>query len=799
MVNTKRNVFIGYIAVQLAAYYTWLYFLSRNEDLTTLGANVLSAAAPLVAAISLLGTYRSRGSGSGSSFWLLLSLGNFSFFAAEAIWLYYENGLGVEVPFPGWADLFYLLQIGFYLVAFFGKFYDEIKTFKAVRLLFDTLIVMTVATAFSWYFFIRQLIQDSGEPPFATAVLLSYPVGDLGLVFALVGSLFVTSRIFDQKTLLLLLAGLSVQIVADSAFLYLSVVNDYESGSWVDPLWTVATLLVALAGRCESDRRRDPGTGTEAERSRPEYRSLKPIRIALPYVGVLLLFIVMIRNHNRVDSITIGSIVSLSLIIVRQVITLLENDKLLQSLQGMTERLGELVDKQTEELLEKNRQLQQAMQRMRFMAYHDELTELPNRRMFEEKLAETLARTDGGAEKTAVLFLDLDRFKKINDHMGHHVGDRLLKACAAKFRSCLDESATLCRLSGDEFAMLLPRVNDTADIERFVDRLRVMLEEPVTLNNHDMHVTFSLGIAVSPEDGKTVEQLMQHADHALFVAKEAGRNKSQFFTPDMFTELERTAYLENELFKAIERGQLALLYQPQLDVLSGRLRGVEALIRWHHPELGTISPVEFIPIAEETGLIVPIGEWVIRTACLQHKRWLEQGFPHLRIGINLSPSHFMQERLVDNIRAILQETDMDPGFLDLEITESVTMHGTDEVVQKLFDLKTLGVSVSIDDFGTGYSSLSYLQNFPLDTLKIDKSFVSHIDDGMNGGVIVKTIVAMAHSLKLNVIAEGVETEEQLRFLRQLGCNEIQGYYISKPVPAEEATRLLVQWNGAATP
>ncbi|MBD0382696.1 EAL domain-containing protein [Paenibacillus sp. WST5] len=432
-------------------------------------------------------------------------------------------------------------------------------------------------------------------------------------------------------------------------------------------------------------------------------------------------------------------------------------------------------------------------EQIRYMAYYDDMTGLPNRRKFKDHLNETICFSKTTGQKLAVFYLDIDRFKLVNDSFGHDYGNMLLLQLAERFTRCVTENDFLARTEGDEFAFFFTNVADHNDAIALVAGINRVLEQPFLLEQYELHVTASIGIAISSEDAEDAETLMKYADIALARAKEKGRNDFQIFNSDMKSVSINRLKLENELRKAIAGDEFILYYQPQVDIESGRIVGIEALIRWDHPERGIISPNHFIPFAEESGLIVPIGEWVLRAACKQNKAWQIQGFPPVPISVNLSMRQFFQHNLKGKISYVLEQTGLDPQYLELEITESMTMD-VDHAIQSLLELKELGVNVSIDDFGTGYSSLYYLKKFPIDKLKIDRSFVRDIMVDPNDAAIVATIIAMTHHLNLKVIAEGVETEDQLRFLHQNRCNEVQGYWFSPPVSAEKIESML---NGNA--
>lgn len=432
-----------------------------------------------------------------------------------------------------------------------------------------------------------------------------------------------------------------------------------------------------------------------------------------------------------------------------------------------------------------------AMQRrvedtLRHQASYDVLTGLPNRLLFNDRLTLALANTHQEGEILAVLFLDLDGFKKINETLGHGVGDRLLQDVAQRLQKCLRESDTIARWCGDEFTLLLSPIVCAEDATQIAQVILSAFNFSFHIEGKgEFYIKASIGIALAPYDGEDAETLLKNADAAMHRVKQQGRNNYQLYTPSIGTQALERMVLENNLYKALEREEFILHYQPQIDLKTGKIAGMEALLRWQHPEQGLIPPNQFIPVAEETGLINPIGEWVLRTACAQNKAWQLAGLPPLRVAVNLSARQFMQQNLIEKIAQILEETGLEPHYLEIEITETTAIQDIDFTISVLQTLKNMGIYISMDDFGTGYSSLSSLKRFPLSTLKIDRSF---IDDA----AIVKAVIALGHGLNLKVIAEGVETPGQLEFLREVKCDDVQGYFLSKPLSPEAAANLFIQ-------
>ncbi len=427
---------------------------------------------------------------------------------------------------------------------------------------------------------------------------------------------------------------------------------------------------------------------------------------------------------------------------------------------------------------------------LEFQAKHDSLTGLANRNLLRERLTHAIADAERNGSPVWILFVDLDRFKFINDTLGHEAGDKLLKTLAMRLQAVARDADTVARLGGDEFVLVLPEYTSDGPGMAVLQQIMDAVAQPLVLEQHEFFLTCSIGVAVYPKDGLTAETLTKHADIAMYRAKETGRNTFQFYAPSMNERTLDRLSIEADLRHALERQEFSLHYQPQINAMSGQIVGMEALIRWNHPIHGMISPARFVGLAEEMGLINPIGAWVINQACVQAKTWQLAGLGDLRVAVNLSARQFTQKNLVQAIADILHATGLEPRFLELELTESMVMNDVDSAITILRNLKGLGVHIAIDDFGTGYSSLSYLRRFPIDVLKIDQSFVNDLMVDADDAAIVVSIISLAHSLRLQVVAEGVENSDQLAFLRAHGCDQMQGYYFSKPISAEAFERLL---------
>ncbi len=458
--------------------------------------------------------------------------------------------------------------------------------------------------------------------------------------------------------------------------------------------------------------------------------------------------------------------------------------------QELLKAIATRLEKQTAVVHRYSAELKQVEERLNYLVHYDNLTNLPNQQLLRDRLQQLILQANRLQQGLAVLSLDLDRFSRINETLGHAIGNQLLKAVAHRLSGCLGTAHTIARLNSDQFVIVLSPSNPSPDAARIAKILLNVLSEPFLLHDREIFLTASIGIALYPNDSSDIDSLLQHADAALFHARQQGGHQYQFYTPQMKGHLSRLLTLEAGLRYALERSELQVYYQPQVDLQTGRIVGAEALLRWQHPEFGFVSPAEFIPIAEQNGSIVPIEEWVLQTVCSQLMAWNRAGLPPLRIAANLSGRQFSQPNLSQRVVQILQSTGIDPQFLELELTERIVIQNVEENISSLRRLKALGVQISIDDFGTGYSSLNYLKQFPFDTLKIDRCFVRNIDEDAKNAAITSAIIQMAHNLNLRVIAEGIETAGELAFLCDCLCDEMQGYLFSRPVCAAEFEALV---------
>ena len=475
-----------------------------------------------------------------------------------------------------------------------------------------------------------------------------------------------------------------------------------------------------------------------------------------------------------------------------------EKDTFTPEFSGLLQRLADNVSFALESF-DRADEKTKADERIEYLASHDSLTQLPNREMFNEMLRHAIEAAGRHQRQFALLFIDLDRFKVINDSLGHDAGDMLLVQIADRLRVCLRSSDVVARFGGDEFVVLVEEINERGDVERVAADVLAALARPMQLRGHECHTTASIGIAMYPSDGSDAQELTKNADMAMYLAKEDGKNGFRFFSRAIKTQSIERLTLESALRRALEREQFLLHYQPKIDMVSGQITGVEALLRWTHPDLGLVPPGQFIPLAEETGMIVPIGRWVLKEACAQNMAWQRRGLRPVTMAVNLSPRQFADEHLLQDVDEALLASGMSPVLLQLEVTESMVMRNVSRAIRVLDAIQNRGIRLAIDDFGTGYSSMSLMKQFPIDTIKIDRSFVRDLSHDSEDQAIAQAIISMGKALGMTVIAEGVETVEQQEFLRSHACDEMQGFLFSKPLPPRELAELLRTASAPVSP
>ncbi|WP_426451405.1 putative bifunctional diguanylate cyclase/phosphodiesterase [Paenibacillus sp. S-38] len=744
-----------------------LFWADAGEGMVSL-AELL---APLAA--TLLGIRASFGHrGVLRVFWSSISLGALFYFVAQSIWGYHYIR-GGDMPFPaaGTADVLWNLQTAFFVCALFYVMYKQVNAARGLRFLFDIGIVVLFLCTLAWEFIVSPNLERLLAEPDWILIMsgVLYPASDLGLVLGLLMLHYQQVTVLSTRVMRFLTVGFASFVVGDIFYFFDILAGTYEVGSWYDPFWSLGLLLSGMAALHSLSERGNAVSAVPARDDRWEAQN-KRLRYLVPYLSLLLLCSLVMQRLSEVDGLVIGTILMILLIVVRQLSILFENEELVCRLKQML-----------------NSSEHQAM--------HDELSGLPNKRMFERSLSAAVEESAAGGKKLAVLFMDLDRFKYINDSLGHAIGDELIRQVGRRLAGILAGKGLVARLGGDEFTILLTGWREKKELELLAAELLHEIAKPYKVENHEILTTTSIGIALYPSDGEDGAELMKHADAAMYKAKEKGKGRAQFYEPVLSGEILKRMSMEHALRQALQREELYLVYQPQVCTKTEEIMGAEALLRWRLEDGRQISPADFIPLAEETGLIVPIGDWVLRTACRQAVQWERSGLPPLKVAVNVSPKQLVQNRFVQRVADILEETGLQPGRLVIEITEGIALLNTSETTEILLGLKKLGIAISMDDFGTGYSSLGYLRTFQVDSLKIAQSFISRITVGAEHEGIVRAIMAMAGSMQLEVIVEGVETAQQLRLLKGIAECLVQGYYYYRPMAPEELTFLLEKQAG----
>lgn len=753
-----RRSFLLFSLSYVALEYAWIYFVPSQLD----AALVLEALPPLISALVLFAVFRAH-PGHERWFWLLLAFGSVMYAIAQLYWSGYEWIYDIPAPVPSISDLLWAMQSVFLVIALVYLLVRVKNAFQGFRFLFDAIILAVSVTALSCEFIAKpaiETIMEATDSWMLTATVTFYPMADVFIIGCLFMAHFVYGKLFHARVMRALTFGLLLNVCADSLYLLLVANGNFDTALWIGPFWSLGLFLIALAGMASVELK---VIGTP----KVDSANADLMRIAYPYATLIALLFVMMERGERWDMISIASALIIICILVRQIIVLLENDALC-------------------------RKLQSSLERTRFLANHDPLSNLPNRRCFEMKLSEAIARAERDRLVLAVMLIDLDRFKYVNDNLGHLAGDRMIRIVADRLRSLLQEPIAIARQGGDEFTVLIERVEQNDNLSQLANRIGSTIAAPLPVDGHEIRSSASIGIAVYPQDGTDAYTLMKNADAAMYRAKSLGGGRHHPYTQQLKGDLFKRWTMEHALRKAYEQNELMLYYQPQVSADDGSIVGVEALLRWRTSSGQLVNPAEFIPLAEETALIVPIGDWVLLTACRQAQLWRKSGWLDVEMAVNVSPKQLEQDDFVERVQAILIETAMQPHLLMLEITESAAISETGDAARKLAELKSLGIRLAMDDFGTGYSSLGHLRTFGVDTLKIAQSFIRDVAANNSLASIVRAIVAMSSSLGLTIVAEGVEEESEYVFLRSIGCDRIQGYYFYKPMPKHDMEQLLME-------
>jgi diguanylate cyclase (GGDEF)-like protein len=768
------------LALVTVLWSGWLLWGSGTPSTQTVSNLGLTAVPFVVAMACLLRGLRLRGS--LRRFWILLGASAAAWGVGQTIWTLYETGLGREVPFPSWADAGYLAAVPLAVAALLVLPAAAQSMAGLLRIVLDGVMVALALFCTSWILVLGPLFAAGGDNLLSTILSLAYPVGDVVTITMLIFALLRARQGGEaaRQPLYLIGLGLTGIALADSGFVYLTSQTSYTSGSFIDIGWFAGFAVLFVAAR----RPERPVAAAEADRGLRFVSSL-----SVPYTPVVIMATTVLFQHLRGEALdgtaTFTAMAVLLLIVLRQVLTLRENLALVRNLE-------ERVERRTAD----HRRLQEELAHQ---AFHDSLTGLANRALFKDRVEHALTRLQRRRRPLAVFFLDLDRFKAINDSFGHASGDALLIAVSRRLRDCVRAEDTVARLGGDEFAVLVENLAGDAEVRIVADRVKEAFRDPIVIDGRELAVAASIGIALSEAGAETADDLLRNADLAMYRAKAAGGGARQYI-PEMHAGMIERLELESDLRQALAREQLYLVYQPIVDLQTGRLSGAEALLRWQHPTRGVVSPADFIPVAESSGMIVPIGEWVLRQACRDARRWDEiPGGEALSVSVNLSGRQLQTSELPSVVPHALLEAGLAPGRLTLEMTESVLIDRSDEMLALLHELRRIGVRLAIDDFGTGYSSLSYLHRFPVDIVKVDRSFVESLTGEADEISLAESIIRIGQGLRVTTVAEGIEDTTQLEALQRLGCDHGQGYYFARPMSAADFEAYIAEreaWRAA---
>ena len=713
--------------------------------------------------------------GSLRTSWVLLGASCGAWAVGQTIWTIYETGFGVEVPFPSWADAGYLAAVPLAAAGLIIMPAAAQSMAGLLRIVLDGVMVALALFCTSWILVLGPLFEAGGDSLLGTILSLAYPVGDVVTITMLIFALLRARQGGEAARQPLYLVGLGLTgiALADSGFVYLTSQTSYTSGSFIDIGWFAGFAVLFVAAR----RPERPAPTADSEQGLRFVSSL-----SVPYTPVVIMATTVLFQHLRGQALdgtaTFTAMAVLLLIVLRQVLTLRENLGLLRTLEDR-------VELRTAELRRRDEDRKRLQEELSHQAFHDSLTGLANRALFKDRVDHALKRFQRRRRPLAVFFLDLDRFKAINDSFGHASGDALLIAVSKRLSDCVRDEDTVARIGGDEFAVLVENLAGEAEVRIVAERVKEAFRDPIVIDGRELAVAASIGIALSEAGTETADDLLRNADLAMYRAKAAGGGARQY-APEMHAGMIDRLELESDLRQALVRNQLYLVYQPIVDLRTGRLSGAEALLRWQHPSRGVVSPADFIPVAESSGMIVPIGEWVLRQACRDARRWDGiRGGEQLSVSVNLSGRQLQTSELPSIVPHALLDAGLAPGRLTLEMTESMLIDRSDEMLSLLHELRRIGVRLAIDDFGTGYSSLSYLHRFPVDVVKIDRSFIESLTGEADETSLVGSIIRIGQGMRLATVAEGIEDAAQLRALQRLGCEHGQGYHFARPMSAAD--------------
>ncbi|MED1114737.1 putative bifunctional diguanylate cyclase/phosphodiesterase [Bacillus paramycoides] len=898
--QTHVSILISISLLYIAIHYVSMSFLYEYS----LPFQILTGISTILIDItvcSYIFYFSNMKQGLSRLFWIILTIGSFSYFIGDIVVTYQRLILHDYFTFVDPSDFFYLL----FLISFaFAFLYEIIYNRDLLEQLFticDICIIVTAQFTLSYYLLIERTIHIFTTSYIDMFVQLTYPMADLLFLLIGINLLFRPLALLPKPVGALLSSSLILYATTDAIYAYIKYFIPEYPMFTVAPLYQVTLVMVAIACILHTK-----------EPEKQEQVLLTPqvgesIRLSLPYISVVTLIVFILVENVFAPIVVIGLTLTFFFVLIRHMLVRRQNKVLLLAQMQFNSELEKQIELRTEDLVEqknelyhnqqmfkslyehhpdpiftldlygnflnvnnagttllgyqtnellnqpyyslmyeedleeiitafhhvkkgksisleirayhKNRDIyylnvtavpiflkehisgvylmikditetKQQQEQINFLAYHDTLTELANRRSFHQQLEKAIIRAKTSKRPFAVMFLDLDRFKVINDTLGHRIGDLLLIAVAKRLERISTPNMKLARLAGDEFTILIEDYKKDKDVQKIADMIVVSMNEPFEIENQHLQISSSIGIAIYPEAGEDPLSILQHADMAMYEAKNKGKNGSSLYTKELYKKMERKARIEKDLPLALVNKEFFLVYQPQVDITTNKVIGAEALIRWKHPLLGEISPCEFVPIVEETPQVIPLGHWVLRESCRQLKLWQTLGYKDLKMSVNLSAKEFQQDQLLENIAHILKDVGIDPKYVTLELTERIAMIDEKETLLRLKQLKEYGIQTSIDDFGTRYSSLAYLSIFPIDTLKVPREFTQLADHRAEERAIVSTILSLANTLNLSVVAEGIETEKQLKFFQKNNCRYMQGYYFSKPLGSKQFIKFL---------
>ena len=733
--------------------------------------------------------------------WEIICLAVLSYTIADILWGILELGLRQE-PFPSISDVFYLAYYPLLLIGVLLLPVTTTTSEEKINRALDIGIVLVAGTLGYWIFLLEPMtVSNSSLPLLNQIILLAYPVGDLVLFCGLLLIINNLSEQFNPLTVLLLTASLVTTILTDSIYTYQVLQGTYSSGSLLDIGYMASVVFIGIAGPAQWVQGRPKHKAENAPRQQKLHDKFGAVGQYIPYLWLVAAYILLIREERlslplNFLALAVGVAGIIGLVIFRQILTLNQNKRLngrLQETMGRLQTEAAKLEKANSDLVNEVAERKVIEEKLSHDALHDAMTGLANRALFIDRLGQAIEYIKRRSDYSfAVLFIDLDQFKVVNDSLGHLTGDQLLISVSKRLRKCLRSSDTVARFGGDEFAVLLEITGDSISALVVAEKVLGMLKSPFELAGHTVHITASIGVVKDLTGYANPEAVLRDADIAMYQAKGMGKACFAVFNAEMRTQAYSRLMLENELREGIKNHEFQLFYQPILSIESNELFGLESLIRWFHPERGILLPADFLPLAEETGLILSLGGWTIREACLQLKKW-QQKYPELHdlsINVNIGNRQFSQPEFISEVLEALNASGLEANFLHLEITENTLIQNYDTATGIFTRLKEIGVELEIDDFGSGYSALGYLQHFPINTIKIDKSFIKDLGTNQRGTEVIRAIISMARELGMNTIAEGIETEIQLSELRNLSCNLVQGFHLSRPLDKDAMEKLL---------